>query len=156
MNEPATSLDRLHDIALPSAVAWWPPAPGWYAVFTLALVAAAWMAFRAWKRWQSNAYRREAARELASLESSAAIAELLRRTALAIAPRSVIAEKTGTAWLDWLAAQCPEPMPDTVRTQLTTGVYGRPAASEELSALRDYATRWITRHRRILPLTTDY
>jgi uncharacterized protein DUF4381 len=147
MNEPATSLDRLHDIALPPAVAWWPPAPGWYVVFTLALVAAAWMAFRAWKRWQSNAYRREAARELASLESSAAIAELLRRTALAIAPRSVIAEKTGTAWLDWLAAQFPEPMPDTVRAQLTTGVYGRPAASRELSALRDYATRWITRHR---------
>ena len=147
MNEPATSLDRLHDIALPPAVAWWPPAPGWYVVFTLALVAAAWMAFRAWKRWQSNAYRREAARELASLGSPAAIAELLRRTALAIAPRSVIAEKTGTAWLDWLAAQFPEPMPDTVRAQLTTGVYGRPAASRELSALRDYATRWITRHR---------
>ena len=147
MNEPATSLDRLHDIALPPAVGWWPPAPGWYVVFTLALVPAAWMAFRAWKRWQSNAYRREAARELASLESSAAIAELLRRTALAIAPRSVIAEKTGAAWLDWLAAHFPEPMPDTVRTQLTTGVYGRPAASEELSALRDYATRWITRHR---------
>jgi hypothetical protein len=147
MNQPATSLDRLHDIALPPAVAWWPPAPAWYVVFTLALVAAAWMAFRAWKRWQSNAYRREAARELASLESSAAIAELLRRTALAIAPRSVIAEKTGAAWLDWLAAQFPEPMPDTVRAQLTTGVYGRPAASRELSALRDYATRWITRHR---------
>jgi len=146
MNEPATSLDRLHDIALPPAVAWWPPAPGWYVVFTLALVAAAWMAFRAWKRWQSNAYRREAARELASLESSAAIAELLRRTALAIAPRSVIAEKTGAAWLDWLAAQFPEPMPDTVRAQLTTGVYGRPGASRELSALRDYATRWVTRH----------
>jgi hypothetical protein len=154
MNEPATSLDRLHDIALPPAVAWWPPAPGWYVVFTLALVAAAWMAFRAWKRWQSNAYRREAARELASLESSAAIAELLRRTALAIAPRSVIAEKTGTAWLDWLAAQFPEPMPDTVRTQLTAGVYGTPAASHELNVLRDYAARWITRHRQ--KLITDH
>ena len=154
MNEPATSLDRLHDIALPPAVAWWPPAPGWYVVFTLALVAAAWMAFRAWKRWQSNAYRREAARALASLESSAAIAELLRRTALAIAPRSVIAEKTGTAWLDWLAAQFPEPMPDTVRTQLTAGVYGPPAASHELNVLRDYAGRWITRHRQ--KLITDH
>jgi len=154
MNEPATSLDRLHDIALPPAVAWWPPAPGWYVVFTLALVAAAWMAFRAWKRWQSNAYRREAARELASLESSAAIAELLRRTALAIAPRSVIAEKTGAAWLDWLAAHFPEPMPDTVRAQLTTGVYGSPAANHELNVLRDYAARWITRHRQ--KLITDH
>jgi Domain of unknown function (DUF4381) len=156
MNESATSLDRLHDLVLPPAVPLWPLAPGWYVVFTLALVAAAWMAFRAWKRWQSNAYRREALRELAWLQTPAAIAELLRRTALAIAPRPVIAEKTSTAWLDWLAAEIPEPMPDTVRTQLTTGVYGPPAASQELNALRDYASRWITRHRRIQPLTTDH
>ena len=95
-------------------------------------------------RWRANAYRRAALRELKSLEHPAAIAELLRRTALAIAPRPVIAEMTGAAWLDWLAAQFSEPMPDTVRTQLTAGVYGRPAASRELSALRDYAARWIT------------
>lgn len=156
MNAPATSLDRLHDLVLPPAVPWWPPAPGWYVVFTLALVAAAWMAIHAWRHWQANAYRREATRELASLESSAAIAELLRRTALAIAPRSVIAEKTGTAWLDWLAAQVTDPMPDTVRAQLTIGVYGLPAASEELNALRDYAACWITRHRPIRPLTSDH
>lgn len=148
MNEPATSLAHLHDIVLPPAVPWWPPAPGWYVVFTLALTAAAWAAFRVWKRWQSNAYRREAARELASLDSSAAIAELLRRTALAIAPRSTIAEKTGAAWLDWLASRYPEPMPDTVRAQLTTGVYDRSAASRDLRALRDYATGWIMGHRR--------
>lgn len=146
MNAPATSLDRLHDLVLPPAVPWWPLAPGWYLVIALALVAAAWMTHRALKHWQSNAYRREAARELASLESSAAIAELLRRTALAIAPRSEIAEKTGTAWLDWLTAQFPEPMPDTVRTQLTVGVYNPSPAKQEFSALRDYATRWIKFH----------
>ncbi|MEI2781093.1 MAG: DUF4381 domain-containing protein, partial [Candidatus Competibacter sp.] len=80
MNAPATSLDRLHDLVLPPAVPWWPLAPGWYLVIALALVAVMWMTLRAWRQWQSNAYRREAARELASLESSAAIAELLRRT----------------------------------------------------------------------------
>jgi len=155
MNESATSLDRLHDLVLPPAVMWWPLAPGWYAVMALALLTAAWMMIRAWKRWQSNAYRREALRELASLESSAAIAELLRRTALAIAPRSVIAEKTGTTWLDWLAAHFPGPMPEIVRSQLSAGVYGPPAASDELSPLRDYATRWITSHQRPLLLTPD-
>ena len=147
MNEDPTSLDRLHDLVLPPEVPWWTPAPGWYFVFALLLVAAAWMAIRAWKRWQSNAYRREALRKLASLEQAAEIAELLRRTALAIAPRKVVAELTGAAWLDWLAAQFPEPMPDVVRSQLTAGVYGRPAASCELTALRDYAARWITDHR---------
>lgn len=156
MNESATSLDRLHDLVLPPVLPWWPPAPGWYVVIALALVAAVWMALRSWKRWQSNAYRREAARELASLDSSAAIAELLRRTALAIAPRAEIAEKTGTAWLDWLSAQLPEPMPDTVRVQLTSGVYQLSSASEDLGILRDYAARWITSHRRIQPLIIDH
>ena len=154
-NDP-TSLARLHDLVLPPAVPWWPPAPGWYVVLALLILISVLILIRLASRYRANAYRREAARELALLESSAAIAELLRRTALAIAPRSVIAEKTGTAWLDWLTAQSPEPMPDTVRAQLTTGVYGPPTASEELNALRDYAARWITSHRRIQPLTTDY
>lgn len=154
-NDP-TSLARLHDLVLPPAVPWWPPAPGWYVVLALLIIISVLILIRLASRYHANAYRREAARELASLKSSAAIAELLRRTALAIAPRSVIAEKTGTAWLDWLTAQSPEPMPDTVRTQLTTGVYGLPAASEELNALRDYASRWITSHRRVQPLTTDH
>jgi len=147
MNDSTTSLDVLHDLVLPPAVPWWPPAPGWYVVIALALIAAALVALRAWKRRRANAYRRAALRELAALQDVPAIAELLRRTALAVAPRSLIAEKTGTEWLDWLAAQCPVAMPDTVREQLTTGVYGRPAARDELSALRDYAGRWISRHQ---------
>lgn len=146
MSAPDTSLDRLHDLVLPQVVPWWPPAPGWYVVIALALAAAAWAIRGAWKRWRSNAYRREATRELASLDSSAAIAELLRRTALAIAPRAEIAEMTGSPWLDWLARQCPEAMPDIVREQLTTGVYGRSALGNELGALRHYAARWIALH----------
>jgi len=153
MNESATSLDRLHDLVLPPAVPFWPLAPGWYVVFAFLLVLLLLAAIRAVARFRANAYRREALRTLASLEQPAAIAELLRRTALAAAPRSVIAEKTGAGWLDWLAAQCPDTMSDTVREQLTVGVYDRPAAEHELSSLRDYAGRWIAHHRQ--DLTTD-
>jgi len=144
MNDSAASLDRLHDLALPPQVSWWPPAPGWYVVIALALAAAAWLAFRAWKHWRSNAYRRAALKELKSLDTPAAIAELLRRTALAVSPRSSVAEKSGSAWLDWLAAQLHEPMPESVRVQLTTGVYARPCTTPDLTHLRAYATRWIT------------
>ena len=152
MNDSATSsLDALHDLVLPSAVPWWPLAPGWYVVIALALIAAALFALRAWKRRRANAYRRAALRELATLQDAPAIAELLRRTALAVAPRSVIAEKTGTEWLDWLAAQCTAAMPATPREQLTTGVYGRPEGLDEVRALRDYAACWISRHQ-LLPV----
>jgi hypothetical protein len=144
MNDSAASLDRLHDLALPPQVSWWPPAPGWYVVIALALIATAWLALRLWQRWQGNAYRRAALHELKSLETPAAIAELLRRTALAVSPRSSVAEKSGSAWLDWLAAQLHEPMPESVRVQLTTGVYARPCTTPDLTHLRAYATRWIT------------
>ncbi len=146
MNEAATSLDRLHDIALPAPVPWWPPAPGWYALFVLLTVVAAWMAWRAWQGWRANAYRRAALRELDALGDAAAIAELLRRTALVIAPRSVVAANTGIGWTNWLDANAREPMPVAVQQLLIAGVYGRPTSHRELSALRAYAARWITHH----------
>jgi hypothetical protein len=149
MKPDPTSLERLHDIVLPPAVPWWPPAPGWYVVLVLLLLTAAWLGWRWWKQWQANGYRRAALRHLATLQDAPAIAELLRRTALAIAPRHVIAEKIGTAWIDWLAAQCSVAMPSEVRQLLTVGIYGGRATEGDISLLRAYAACWITRHRMI-------
>ena len=155
MNDSAASLDRLHDLALPPQVSWWPPAPGWYVVIALALIATAWLALRLLRRWQANAYRRAALHELKSLDTPAAIAELLRRTALAIAPRPVIAELTGPAWLDWLARQCGEPLPENAREQLTDGVYGATTSGGNLNKLREYAAHWISRHRTLPASSTE-
>jgi hypothetical protein len=145
MND-STSLDRLHDLALPAEVPWWPPAPGWYALFALALLAAALLAWRVWKRWQVDAYRRVALRELASLQDAAQMAELLRRTALARTPRPVVAALVGTAWVDWLEQKGADAMPPKVRRLLEVGIYGGTATETELGELRDYAARWITGH----------
>ena len=147
MNESATSLNRLHDLALPPDISWWPLAPGWYVVLGIGIILLLFLIYRAWKQWRANAYRRAALRELGSVEEAAAIAELLRRTALAIEPRSVIAGLTGPAWPDWLTGQCPENMPAVVRELLGTGVYTCPAPPQEVAALRDYAALWISRHQ---------
>ena len=146
MNDP-TSLDRLHDLALPAEVTWWPPAPGWHALFALAILAAALRAWRVWKRWQADAYRRAALRELASLQDAAQMAELLRRTALARTPRPVVAALVGTAWVDWLEQQGVDAMPPKVRRLLEAGIYAGTATETELGELRDYAARWIAGHR---------
>jgi hypothetical protein len=153
MNDPATSLDLLHDIVLPPAVPWWPPAPGWYVVFSLIMVAVALLGWRAFENWQANSYRRAALRELPALTDAPAVAELLRRTALAIAPRPVVAAKTGAAWTDWLAAQSNEVMTAQVREQIAVGIYADPAADRDFDALRDYAARWIAGHRSQTPRT---
>ena len=152
MNTKPTSLENLNDLVLPVPVPWWPPAPGWYVLLALIVLIAAWLAWRTWKRWQANRYRRAALCELATAEDATAIAELLRRTALAIVPRTVVASMSGTVWTDWLAAQCAETMPDTVRTRLAAGLYDRQEDVQKLDAMRDYAARWIGRHH---PIASD-
>jgi hypothetical protein len=150
MKSDPASLERLSDIALPAAVPWWPPAPGWYVLLALLAMVCAWLAVRAGKRWRADAYRRAALRELAAAQSAVAIAELLRRTALARVPRAVIAELHGAQWLDWLEARCAVAMPDAVRLMLGRGIYRAPAAGADLRQLREYAARWIGAHR-LLP-----
>ncbi|NOT12524.1 MAG: DUF4381 domain-containing protein [Methylococcaceae bacterium] len=152
MNDSATSLDTLNDVILPSAVPWWPLAPGWYGILGVLFLAIIWQICRLWQRWQANAYRRAALHELSGLEDAVAIAELLRRTALAIVPRKVVAELTGTTWTDWLAAGYNEAMPPNVRQLLAVGIYGLGATEQEIHILRTYAAAWIVHHR--LPLNS--
>ncbi len=45
-------LNQLRDIHLPDAPLWWPPAPGWWVLATLALGLPAWGAARLWRRWR--------------------------------------------------------------------------------------------------------
>jgi len=149
MNDSATSLDRLHDIVLPPAVPWWPPALGWYVLFALILIIAAVLGWRIWRRWHANAYRRAALLELATLHDARAIAELLRRTALAVVSRRIVAAKTGAAWIDWIAMHSSAVMSPEVRELLTLGVYGRQAMDRDVDVLRDFAARWIAGHRLI-------
>lgn len=149
MNEAATSLDRLHDIVMPPDVPWWPLAPGWYVVLTVAAVLLAWLAFRFWRSWRANAYRRAALRELAAARDAAGVAAILRRTALVIAPRADIADKTGDDWLNWLESRGVGVLSAEMREDLTRGVYARTTEERDISTLRDYAARWISSHRRI-------
>lgn len=103
MTDDPGSLDRLHDIVTPPPVPWWPPAPGWYAVGAAALALLAFAAWKAVAHWRRNRYRRAALRELDRLPpTGAAVAALLKRTALAAYPRAEVASLTGPAWLAFL------------------------------------------------------
>jgi hypothetical protein len=105
------SLDRLHDIATPPPVFWWPPAPAWYALGAIMVVLLVVLAWRvvAWRL--RNRYRRAALAELAELEATAgeprilaALAELVKRVALAAFPRERVASLSGVDWLVFLDA----------------------------------------------------
>lgn len=109
-NTDPASLQNLHDIIGASPIPWWPPAPGWYAVGGGLLIGLVWAGWRLRRRWKKNAYRREAVSQLQDLTTRLkqdeqrkpalrALGALVKRTALAVWPRSQIAGLSGDVWL---------------------------------------------------------
>ena len=110
----------LRDLHLPEPVSWWPPAIGWWILLLLALVGLTLLLVRAWRKYQANAPRRYALRELQALEAEylaqrdpvrlgKQVSQLLRRAMLAYAPRADVAGLTGDSWLAWLDEGLPVP-----------------------------------------------
>ncbi len=159
------SLQNLHDIVVPDPASFWPPAPGWYALAVLVLMLAVWTVSQLYIAWKNNRYRREALAELDRLAAGSSQAEyrigvlrqlnaLLKRTALAVWPRTEVADLSGDRWLAFLD-----------RTGGTTSFGREPvsllseisfARQDKLSNLPDArvaelmaaARKWIKKHKR--------
>jgi hypothetical protein len=154
MNPDPAALSNLRDIALPSPVPWWPPAPGWWvvaaglAVFALLLIARAVLWYRA------NAYRRAAMRELRALMQGeraalgAGVAAVVKRTALAAYPRAAVAGLTGPAWADFLDRNGGFPRSAAASLARAALDPAHPLSPDEAASVVAAAKRWIRRHRR--------
>ena len=106
----------LVDIPLPPPVSLWPQTWESRVAATVLvvglIVAAAWLV----RWWHINRYRRAALSELARIEETlddaapadlaAALASLIRRTALAAFPREQVASLAGSSWLSFLDRTC--------------------------------------------------
>lgn len=103
----------LRDLHLPDPVGWWPLAPGWWVLITLAVAGIVYLLYRQYRRWRHNRLRRIALSELSrvynnyrqgtdALTLAKDISELLRRAMLAYSPRAEVAGLTGEQWLAWL------------------------------------------------------
>ena len=145
MNTDPASLDNLRDVFEPHPVGWWPMAPGWWVVFFILTVVAGVLAVRGWQRWQANAYRRAALQELESATGVAAIADILKRTALCVWPRNQVASLSGSAWCSWLGMTGGTDVPDSVALALTRDVFSNSAG--DTHQLAEFAGNWIKNHR---------
>lgn len=146
MADPA-DLSNLRDIAVPPEVSLWPPAPGWWIVGATAIALTAILSVVAVARYRRDAYRREALRELESVDPRG-ISVILKRAALAAWPREQVAALSGAAWLAFLDR--------TGRTtafsqgegrQIEAMAFGGTVEAPSADAARAEAKVWVRRHR---------
>ncbi len=107
------ALRSLKDIALPPPVSWMPQTWGWVLLAMALLAAAGVIVLVWWRRFEANAYRREALGQLVLIERRIKdpvtrqdavheLALLLKRVALAISGRSETASLSGASWVRFI------------------------------------------------------
>jgi len=142
------ALNNLHGFYQPLPPSWMPQTPGWYVVFGLMLLLAAWAVRRAVAHWRRDRYRREALREVEHADVHA-IPALLKRTALAAWPREQVASLSGEAWIQFLERREGNGAisKDAGRWLLALDYSGATLTAAEEQTVRQFAGEWIRRHR---------
>jgi hypothetical protein len=158
-----TALQHLQEIPLPPEVGYTPQTIGWLMVAALLLMIIAYIAWRLYRRHLAGRYRREALAELATIEAGianpefhrsalAALPSLVKRTALAFAPREKIAALSDAGWLAFLDKTYPAGGFSNGPGQLLVHLaYGSnenldSLPEEQIRALRTLIRSWISTH----------
>lgn len=153
---PTDPLAQLHPLRDPAAIGWWPPAPGWWllsGLAVIALVALCWLRLRHHRR---NAYRRQGLAELEGIRSRwqtdgdhlkclTAANALLKAVALIAYPRREIAGISGRDWqvfLDETMAGAGQ-----FELRLLQAQYLREIDGEGLDEHLAKCAHWIKRHK---------
>lgn len=152
---PMDPLSGLRDIHLPPPPELWPPAPGWWLLAVVAVVALGLTLGFAFAAWRRGRPRRATVRAIGALrdrhaagESSGVLvgelATLVRRAAMIRHQRSRVAGLTGREWLEFL---------DDDEHHFTQGdgacLASAPYARSEpvnFDALLAICERWVRRH----------
>jgi len=164
--EAQDPLSQLADIHLPGAVAFWPPAPGWWVVAALVLLALALLLRQQLQRlltrrrlatalreldaiyanWQQQSQQSQDARQrnAAGLALLYGFNTILKRVALYTCRDQDIPRLTGHAWLQFLDSHDPRSDFTTgVGQVLADGTY-RPVFDADVDGLHALCTRWIS------------
>ncbi|MEM9365202.1 MAG: DUF4381 domain-containing protein [Planctomycetota bacterium] len=147
------SLDRMVDIVTLPPVRWWPPAVGWYFIAALLVLWIGVGTTRAVKRYRSNAYRRQALRELDQIHTGdfASLSSLMKRVALVSFPSETVAGLVGMPWIDFIGRTCPQAHFDPTVKGLLANASSRVAqVACEASSWRNAVAesrKWIRDHQ---------
>ena len=161
-------LAQLRDLHLPQAVADWPPALGWWLLAGLVLFGLVWFMRALYRRYQSNAYRRFAQRELTAIVAEHATTQdarralsalqfLMKRVAMTAFNRAEVAALTGVAWTQFLdATSATSQFSLGPGELLIDGPYEatQDHSSQELTALFSLCAEWLKNHSRASVVAT--
>ncbi|WP_226621272.1 DUF4381 domain-containing protein [Alloyangia pacifica] len=139
-------INQLIDPVPPAPVSLMPQTWGWVALALLLAGLLLWGLWRWHRRHLANAYRRAALAELDRAGTTAELAAILRRAALAAFPRAEVASLTGADWTAFLSRTGRSRFPDTAGEELRRAPYRDPDAAPS-PELRRAAERWLKTHR---------
>jgi len=159
----ADPLAQLRDIHLPEPVSAWPPAPGWWVLTAIILLAVFYISKALIKRHQRMAFQQQAITELKQLgeqyqqqpgEYLQALNRLLKRTALICHPSQQVASLAGKEWLAFLdQSGSTQQFSQGAGQYLMDGPYAAPSENtltqDQLNMLAELAQHWLKRQRRL-------
>ena len=123
-------LKQLAPAHAPPPPGWWPPAPGWWMLGFICVLIAAGLAYWYWRT--PSRLRRAALRELDHMETHARndiqlageLQDLLRRYAVAVYGREMVANLSGAGWLAFLASHGGRELTGEAGQSLLRAAYG--------------------------------
>ena len=143
----------LKELPYPESIAMTPQTMGWVVVGLVLLAALLWIALRAYRNWQKDAYRRQARQQIDGMLSQSvdarALPFLIRKTALAAFDRREVASLRGADWIDWLNSRLPSARFEAddagLLDRLAYSDAGLP--EEQVNRLLKTARHWMVHHR---------
>ncbi len=157
-------LREIEESFIPDSVSLFPETVGWLWIVGFFLLLAGIQAFKAWRRWKRNYYRRWAMVQINELRlNSSKQAEVLTRlpgllkiTAINAYGRETTASLSGARWLDFLDASFKDPKSETMFNsalgELLLQISYQPESKWDKdpalpAQLLDLAYNWIRNHK---------
>jgi len=148
------SLDNLHDIIVPDAIGFFPPAPGWYIVGLLLLTLLFHWSIQGYKKYQKSQYKRDALKELETYNQSnkeevIMLLSLAKRVGIVAFGRPNIAKLSDDSWWDFMEQHSKAKVPSALRITLSKCLYDASYIMDSglYEQTKTMVTVWIKTHK---------
>ena len=148
------SLDNLHDIIIPDAIGFFPPAPGWYILGLLLFALLFHFTLRFYARYKKSLYRREALKELdryqgENKEETLQLLSLAKRVAIVAYGREESATLSGESWWNYMEQHSKVNISKALRDEMSKLLYDETYESDSshYRTIKIFVREWIKTHK---------